>query len=497
MPPPPLRDYQAAAVDAVLERWRDGARSRVCVVLPTGGGKTRVGVELATRFPECRPLGRAPRTLWLAHRSELLDQAAGKLAEAGADVAIVRPGTPPDPWATVQVASLDTLVARQMRPAADLVVFDECQHAAADTYAAVVASYADTLHLGLTATPQRQDGRPLAAYYDDLVVGAQYSQLLAIGALVPCRVRRAPEYLGSDLAREPLAEWRAVAGGRKTFAFAPTVEQARQWAADFRDAGIPSVSIDGTTSRDDRASALAMFRAGDVRVIWNVHVLTEGVDVPEASCCLLARGTSHAGAYLQMVGRVLRPSPGKVDALLIDMAGASWLHGLPTCDREYSLTGRSIAVVGEALKNCPQCGAICPSAQPDCPECAYVWERKERRAPKIWDVELQWAAEEAGGVEHVGEDVKRREWARLMRELEARKWSVGFIRKEFEKLFGEPPPPEWVQESGDGVRIQELRKLMGVARERGYKPGWVSFRFKALFHRWPSKAELAAASAEV
>jgi superfamily II DNA or RNA helicase len=457
-------------------------------VLPTGGGKTRCGVELAHRVPPELHPGRAARVLWLAHRAELLEQAAGKLREAGADVAIVSPRHPPDPWAAFQVASLDTLVARGLRPPADLVVLDECHHAGADTYSEVLRSYADTLHLGLTATPQRRDGKPLGDHYDALVVGAQYSELLASGDIVPCRVRRAPEYLGSDLARSPLAEWRDVAGGRLTFAFAPTVERAHEWAADFARAGIPSAALDGDTPDDRRAELLELFRSGSLRVLWNVYVLTEGVDVPAAECCLLARGSGHAGTYLQMVGRVLRPALGKVDSLLLDMSGASWLHGLPTADRQYALTGRSIAVTGEALKNCPQCGSCIPAAQPECPDCGYVWQRQERRKPKIWDMALQWAADEAGGIEHVGVQHKRREWDRLMALVETREnFSLGFARKEFEKLFGEAPRAEWLAEVQEGVQARELARLRAVAESKGYKPGWVAYRFKALFGRWPRR----------
>lgn len=497
--PPPLRDYQARACAEVAGAWLGGVH-RVCLVLPTGGGKTRCGVELAHQIPPERHPGRAPRVLWLAHRSELLDQAASKLREAGADVAFISPRHPPDPWASFQVASLDTLVSRAQRPPADLVVLDECHHGVADTYADVLASYPDALHLGLTATPQRRDGRALGERYDHLVVGAQYSELLKSGDLVRCRVRRAPEYLGSDLARSPLSEWQEYGRdaehpwGRLTFAFAPTVEQAHQWARDFCDAGIPSACVEGNTSADERASLLDRFRAGELRVLWNVYVLTEGVDIPAAECCLLARGVGHAGPFLQIAGRVLRPAPGKLDALMLDMAGATWLHGLPTCDRQYALTGRSIKAVGEALKNCPQCGACIEAAQPVCPECGYVWQKQERRKPKIWDMALQWAADEAGGVENVGADLKRREWTRLLALVETReKWSLSFARKEYEKLFGEAVPVEWVAAASQGVQARELAKLVRVAQAKGYKPGWIAYRYKAAFGRWPNAEQLAVA----
>lgn len=484
----PLRDYQIAARDRVRAAWGEGAR-RVVLTIPTGGGKTRTGAALITP---------GERTLWLAHRIELIAQATEALRAAGLDVAPLSSRTR-DMWAPVQVALLDTLVARRgVRPPADLVVMDECHHAAARTYADVLAAYPDARHLGLTATPQRSDGKPLGAHYERIVVGAQYSDLLALGHLVPCRVAStspAEGYLGSALAQPPLAAWRAMPEGpRQTFAFAASVELAHQYAAEFEADGIPSAAIDGKTPADERAEIIARFRDGAITVLWNVYVLTEGVDVPAASCCLLARGVGHAGPYLQMVGRVLRPAPGKVDARLIDLSGAVHVHGLPMCDREYALEGRAIRAVGEALKNCPQCGACIPSAQSPCPDCGYVWPRAVIAPPKVYDLALQWAIEQAGGdATAVPADAKRREWDRLVREMKARDWSIGFVAREYERVFAEKPPAEWSAELDDGVAVRELARLLRTARAKGYAPGWVGHRFKARFGRWPSAALRAAA----
>jgi len=487
--PPPPRDYQVRAIDRVRAAWTEARR--VVLVMPTGGGKTRTGGALVEG-----------RTLWLAHRIELLDQAAGALRALGHDVGIVSPRHPREPAAPVQVASLDTLVARSgVRPPAELVILDECHHAAAETYSAILAAYPEARHLGLTATPQRSDGRPLGDHYDRLVVGAQYSELTAAGHLVRCRVASTSAsegYLGSDLAQQPLDAWRAMPEGpRPTFAFAASVAQAHKWAAEFVAAGIPSAAIDGETPAPIRDETLTAFRAGEIAVLWNVYVLTEGVDVPAASCVLLARGVSHAGPYLQMVGRVLRPAPGKVDARLLDLSGAVHVHGLPTADREYALDGRPIRISGEPLKNCPQCGACIPAAQSPCPECGYVWPEKPRRKPKIWDIALQWEVDAAGGdLAAVSDEAKRREWARLVREAERRDWSLGFVRREWSALFGAPPPDEWAAELSAGAQVRELRKLLHVARARGYRDGWVRHRFRAHFGRWPTAALRAAAEGE-
>src|SRR5207247_6813970 len=121
------------------------------------------------------------RALWLVHRHELIRQAAEQLRAAGYDVGCISPLHEPDQWAPVQVASVDTLLARNIRPEAALVVWDECHHSPAETYRKVLEPYDSALHVGLTATPQRRDGKPLGDLYDALVVGAQYSALIADG----------------------------------------------------------------------------------------------------------------------------------------------------------------------------------------------------------------------------------------------------------------------------------------------------------------------------
>jgi superfamily II DNA or RNA helicase len=428
------------------------------------------------------------KTLWIAHRVVLIDQALERLREAGYDAAGISPNHAPDPWASIQVASVDTLLARGYRPPAGLVIWDEAHHAAADTYQTVLGSYPTALHAGLTATPQRRDGRTLGDHYDAIVIVAQYSELLAAGHLVQCRVSRPDQYLGSDLAKHPLEAWRTLTPNALTFAFAPDVKRAHQYARDFLDAGISSAALDADTPDDERKRLLADFRAGHIRVLWNVYVLTEGVDVPAAQCCLLARGVSHAGPYLQIVGRVLRPAPGKDHAVLLDLSGASHLHGFPTQDREYALDGSPIRVVGEPLKNCPQCGATIPVMAPVCPQCGYVFEREARRAPRIWDLELKWAVDQAGGdPSAVSPEHKSREFQRLRSVAQSRRWGITWAIKEYKKLFGEPPQ---LGDVTDKEKMHQLQDWIAVARQRGFKPGFAKVRYKETFGTWPPRAWL-------
>jgi len=437
------------------------------------------------------PLRLQGRGLWLAHRTELIKQAADRLREGGFEVGMVSPEFAPDPWARIQVASLDTLAARGVRPAADWVIHDECHHAMAETYDAVLESYRQSVLVGLTATPQRRDGKALAHRFDALVVAATYSQLLREGHIVPCRVFRPDEYLGSDLAKEPLVayqELERIAGRAPlTFAFAQTVEKAREYADEFSQAGIPSASLTAKTPKAERDDILERFKAGRIRVLWNVYVLTEGVDIPQARVCLLARGVSHAGPFIQMCGRVLRPAEGKTSAILLDLSGASHLHGLPTADRDYALDGRVITVVGEPLKNCPKCGATIPAAENPCGVCRFVFQKQERRGPKIWDLELREAVEAVGGnAADVSIEHKKKEWERLYKLGKERGYAVGWAEFNYRNLFGEKP--QWVREIPFDEKKAEWTRLLTTAQQKGYKAGWAAYRFKAAFGMYPPRS---------
>jgi len=175
------------------------------------------------------------------------------------------------------------------------------------------------------------------------VVAAQYSELIADGFLVPARVFQPPMNLGNDLAQDPLDAWIHYAEGSRTFAFCGRVDVGYGWAQRFRDSGFATQVVEAETPTRERDDHLAAFERGVVRVLWNCFALTEGVDVPEARCALLARTFGHVGGYLQACGRVLRIAEGKPDAIIVDLCGATLRHGLPTDDRVYSLTGRAIS----------------------------------------------------------------------------------------------------------------------------------------------------------
>jgi superfamily II DNA or RNA helicase len=406
-----LRPYQARAVDAARAAWADGAR-RVCLVMPTGAGKTITAAAIV-----------GADALWLVHRRELAHQAPGR------------------------AVTIQQLVASGDRPEADVIVADEAHHLApgAEQWHAVAAHYPRIL--GLTATPQRGDGSALGDLFDRLVVGATYSELLTGGHIVEARVYRPPEPV-DGLARDPADAWRTLAGDRQGFAYFSRVELAERFAAAM---GPTCATITGTTPDDVRGETLARFRRGELRCLSNVAVLTEGIDVPEASVCLIARGCDHASTYLQMVGRVLRPAPGKDHAVVIDLPGASHTHGLPTEDREYSLSGRAIKSKLEPLRVCAACGLTQVAGPDHCTGCGTVWPLSPARPPRIWDLPL----EEARAVAATADERAA---------LAAR---------------------EALSRHTERQRTEKYRALQQLGRERGYKPGWAKYQYRMRYGRWP------------
>lgn len=381
-----LRPYQEDALDQVAKAEAEGVR-RQLLVAATGLGKTVIFAHLAER--------RQGRALIIAHRDELVSQAAAKLAaqwpELGitpacaqllseakepevrlmaaassvrrTGIGIVKAGAD-DLGATVVVASIQTLARARRRdalaasPPFDLVVVDEAHHAAADSYGAALAAVRagepdGPLLLGVTATPDRGDGKGLDDLFDRIV--AAYDILWGIRAGYLCDVRglrvvvehmdlsglrvrhgdydqgQAGQAMEDAGAPEQIVRaWMEQARGRRTLVFTPTVALAHQVAHEFALSGIAAAAIDAATPIDTRRALLASYAAGELTVLANCAVLTEGYDEPRTDCIIIARPTKSRALYAQMIGRGTRRHPDKGDLLVLDVVGASRMHSLVT-----------------------------------------------------------------------------------------------------------------------------------------------------------------------
>lgn len=418
------RDYQLRAVEDCRQAYKAGATS-VLLVLPTGGGKTLIGSLVVAGA-----LARGRRVLWLAGRRELVEQAAARMpGEAG----VIMAGRPARPDAPVQVASIDTLAARGGVPDVDLVVIDEAHHATATTWRAVLAAAPRAKLLGLTATPERSDGAALGDVFQSLVLGPTIRQLVELGHLVPTRVI-SPCSKSKKLAMEPADAWARYSEGRPGFAFHKLISESLAFTAAMNERGIVTAHVDGETPIRWRAAAVEAFRRGEVECLSSVAVFTEGVDVPRASFCLLARGADHAGIYLQMVGRVMRPAPGKHDAVVVDLRGVYHKHGLPDADREWSLAGaQGVARSSPTkLRQCVKCGAVWEyDGDAACPECGFSVGVDEQEVKPRPLAEVRGPLRPRAGLDEV-----RRKRQELTATARARGYSMGWVYHRLVAIYG-------------------------------------------------------------
>lgn len=356
-----LRPYQTECIDAVFAAWADGMK-RPAVVLPTGAGKTVVFAALIKEFREFgrlreKDLHRGQRVMVLVHRDELADQAMAKIRAIAPELSVGKVKAEHNEiTADVMVCSVQTLaVARRRRAvkneavnsrsgAVGLIITDECHHGAAPTYRKIYKEFPDALNLGVTATLARGDGVGLGGVWDDVVYSKSILWMISKRHLADLRMKNVDVggldlggvsrsrgdfqsgALGkaleeSDMAEKLPAAYQEHAGDRPGVVFTPTVATAVQVAASFCHAGIRSDVISGETPREERLRIFEDYRTGRTQVLVNCMVLTEGFDAPWASCAVIARPTQSAPLYTQMVGRVLRPYPGKTDALVLNVAG--------------------------------------------------------------------------------------------------------------------------------------------------------------------------------
>jgi superfamily II DNA or RNA helicase len=455
-----LRTYQKRAQQDVFRAWKD--HKRVVAVLPTGAGKTVTGASVVKMA-----VAKGHKVVWLAHRSELIAQAKATLERVvGCRVGVVDSGPDRDDTAPVQVASIQTLVARGTLVEATLLVVDECHHMAegAPAWAKVLEQYADIHWLGLTATPERGDGTGLAPLWQHLVNGAKYSELLILGQLLPCRVV-APKERAKGLAANPVDAYLQHAKGTKAVVYTSTVAEADLVAQEFCQRGVPASSVHGATEGWARKGILGDFERGELQVVVNVYVLTEGWDAPVARTCILARSCGAAGTFIQIAGRVMRPNPedlAKTDCLLIDLSGASRSHGHPQADRTYSLHGQGITVEGLAKKRKP------PQKTPE--ERQMAEERKailERGLHEMEPLSLE----------------ARAEWEKLQHLCKGGDQTVSWAQRQFTTRFGTQAPSNWITAE---LKAIEFRRLQKDASDRGYKRGWAGYRFKNTFGEWPA-----------
>ena len=462
-----LRPYQHDII-AEFHPVIAAGHKRIILVAPTGSGKTVIGADIIGSF-----IRTAKSVLVLAHRREIITQTASKLFNVGIPHGIIQAGFRTRPLESVQVASIQTLWVRTQNgamelPPADLLWIDEAHHCPANTYRKIINCYPNAILLGTTATPCRGDGRGLGGIFEIIIECPQVAELIKQKYLVPTRVyapvdpdlrgveTRQGDYVESQLAErmdrpqlvgDIIEHWHKFGERRKTVAFATGVRHSIHIRDEFIKSGVRAEHIDGGTPKLERDATLSRLASGEIELVTNCMVLTEGWDMPEAGCVILARPTKKMGLYRQMVGRVLRPADGKPDAIVLDHSGATYRHGFVEDDVQWTLdpdrraespTHRKRSELCSRIHECRNCGVASVAGEP-CWYCGYLPQRPPR-AVQVEDGELGLVGRDRHAHSKVYDPAERARWHAM---------------------------------------------LIYIGRERGYKPGWASHKYKDKFDTWP------------
>lgn len=466
-----LREYQERAINLCRASHARGHK-RIILVMPTGSGKTPTALSIVK---SARDKGR--RTLFLADRRQLVNQASQRATEWEVKHGILMDGYTPDLTHSLQIGSKDTIYARVFKssrlelPRFDLIVVDEAHKMQNPSALANIEANPDAYVLGITATAAGVNGKGLGDTYSDLIIGATYKELHDGGFLVAnevfaptlpdlskCKTNADGDFvqvqaekvmLDKKIVGDVWEHWKRLGQRRPTVVFATGVAHSIELRDMFRARGVAAEHIDGETPDQERDEYYDAFKAGYVNVLSNYGVLDTGWDAPWCSCAVIVRPTKSRVLWMQMCGRVGRPWPGKLDSIIIDHGGNVYRHGYPDEDIPWTLdSGKKIEqVVTDWRTNGGERDPIC------CPKChryrergnvcAYCGHRSQRRGKGIEHVdgELEHVDRTAKSVASDVEDLGK-QWRKCLAIAAHRGSTCASARAHFYKLT-----KRWVDES--------------------------------------------------
>lgn len=393
-----LRDYQEKAIADVHKAWATGFR-RPCVVMPCGAGKSVTVAEIAKRTTT-----KKNRVQFLVHRQELCEQIYNTFASYGVDMTLCDIGM-------VQTVSRRT--GHMLPPA--LIITDENHHCLAPSYKKIYEAFPKAYCVGVTATPVRLGGGGLGDVNDCLITGPTVKELIARECLAPfdyyapsvadlsgIKVKRTGDYDPNEIEAalnkpqiygDVIGYYRDLADGMQAVCYCATINFSKLMAEKFMVNGITAAHIDGSTAKSERKEIIEKFRRGEIKILCNVDLISEGFDVPDCGAAILLRPTKSLTLYIQQAMRCMRYKPGK-RAVIIDHVGNVHRFGLPDQDFEWSLDPappkKKSARTDEELKilMCPKCFSVYP-VSPVCPICGYKNPPKEQIIEETEEARLE------------------------------------------------------------------------------------------------------------
>ena len=396
-----LRPYQSDIVDKVRNAYLHGYKAP-CVVLPCGGGKSVIVAEIAKRTT-----AKQNHVLFLVHRKELVDQIRNTFDFWGVDM---------ENADIMMVQMANRRIEKLQKPA--LIITDENHHSKAATYRKIYDAFPNAHRLGVTATPVRLDGSGLGDVNDILVEGVSAKWLIehhylapydyyapSIADLTGIKIQHG-EYetksvekalLRTAVFGDAIKHYRQLANGKQAICYCVSVNHSYAMAEEFKSNGISAEHIDGTTPKEQRDRIIERYRKGEITILCNVDLISEGFDVPDCECAILLRPTKSLTLYIQQSMRCMRYKKGK-RAIIIDHVGNYARHGMPDADRKWDLHAKKAAKKQEKqaedlkIKQCPKCYYTFepPSfGRAVCPACGYQFPKQERSVEHEEDTQLK------------------------------------------------------------------------------------------------------------
>lgn len=434
-----LRPYQNDLVEQVRQAWREGYKAP-CIVLGCGGGKSCIVAEIARRTT-----WNGKRVLFLVHRRELVDQIFRTFVRWGVLMDLC------------QIGMVQTFTRRLKKlPKPALIITDENHHSLAQSYKRIYEHFSDVPRVGVTATPVRLNGDGLGDVNDKLIIGVSTKWLIAHNCLAPYDYYAPPlaiknqkfrtrngDFVTSDILNiydkpkiygDIVSHYKKLADGKQAIAYCAAIVQSEKLCDEFISNGIKAAHIDAKTPKEKRAEIIEKFRSGEIKVLSNVDLISEGFDVPDCEVSILARPTKSLTLYIQQAMRCMRHKPNK-RAIIIDHA-ENWVRfGLPDDERKWSLEGeKKNETKGVApVKTCPNCFAVIPASLRICPHCDFIFEQKEKKQA------------EGNLVKVTPEMILKRKVSKYLTPSEC----------------------------------ENMKELQEYAKQKGYKPGWAYYQAKS------------------
>lgn len=383
-----LRTYQRNIYDQIKT-----LQQPVLVQAPCGSGKTEIFSHILDQVH-----AKGKSAIVCVHRRELLWQTSARLKVPHG---YIIPGN--HVQCPINIASIQTLARRLHKiPHTDVLIIDEAHHSNAGQWKKVIEHFSNSYIIGFTATPRRLSGEPLGDLYKSLLIGPKVSELIKQGYLSDYKLFCPPspvnikdiktiagDYSTKDLERcvnqiqytgDVISHYQRLADDKKTIVFCVTIQHAKDVADTFSRYGYSAGYVSSTMPRHERNNVIDRFRTGDINVLCNVDIVSEGFDVPACECVILLRPTQSLALHLQQTGRALRPIDGKTHAIILDHANNTERHGFPDDEHRWSLTGKDKRTeILESVKICEQCFASFRSVLMVCPYCHAEVERNIRQ----------------------------------------------------------------------------------------------------------------------